>query len=88
MNTPEVMHKDLEALQIAYTKTVIEKRADLWALFAPLREACGDAICGPAMTIFHYGAVKDSLLVTQGRTKPSARRPRNFSRTFGSTPGR
>jgi hypothetical protein len=63
MNTPEVIHKDLETLQIAFTKTVIEKRADMWGLFAPLREACKDTICGPAMAILHYGAVKDGLLV-------------------------
>jgi effector-binding domain-containing protein len=63
MNTPEVIYKDLEALQIAFIKTVIEKRADLWSLFMPLRETCGNAICGPAMAIFHYGAVKDGLLV-------------------------
>jgi hypothetical protein len=63
MNTPEVIYKDLAAFQIAFTKTVIEKRADLWALFALLREVCGDVICGPAMAILHYGAAKDGLLV-------------------------
>lgn len=63
MDTYKVIHKDLETLRIAFIKTIIEKRADLWPLFTPLREACGDAICGPAMAIFHYGAVKDGLYV-------------------------
>jgi len=63
MEPSEIMYKNLEVIQIAFIKTVIEKRADLWPLFAPLREACGDAVCGPAMAIFHYGAVKDGFLV-------------------------
>ena len=50
-------------MQVAGIKAVIEKRADIFPLFEPLRQACGDAICGPAMAIFHFGAVKDGFLV-------------------------
>src|SRR5512139_409583 len=58
-----VIHKQLEPLLVATFKKVVQKRADISSLFEPLRQACGEAICGPAMTIFHYGAVKDGLLV-------------------------
>lgn len=50
-------------MQVASIKAVIEKRADVLPLFEPLHLACGDAICGPAMVVYHYGAVKDGLLV-------------------------
>ena len=63
MNTQSIVHKEIEAMQVACIKTVIEKRADALPLFEPLRQACGDAICGPAMIIYHHGAVKEGLLV-------------------------
>jgi effector-binding domain-containing protein len=63
MSAPNIVHKEIEPMQIACIKTVIEKRADVLPLFEPLRQACGDAICGPAMVIYHYGAVKEGLLV-------------------------
>jgi hypothetical protein len=50
-------------MQVASIKTVIMERAELLPLFTPLRQACGDAICGPAMAIYHYGAVKEGLLI-------------------------
>ena len=50
-------------MRVAAIKAVVEKRADIFPLFEPLRQACGDAICGPAMAIFHFGAVKDGFLV-------------------------
>ena len=63
MSTEPIVYKEIEAMQVACIKAVVEKRADIFPLFAPLRQACGDAICGPAMAIFHFGAVKDGFLV-------------------------
>jgi effector-binding domain-containing protein len=63
MSTQPIVHKEIEAMQVAGIKAVIEERAELLPLFEPLRQACGDTICGPAMAIYHYGAVKDGLLV-------------------------
>jgi effector-binding domain-containing protein len=63
MSAQQIVHKDIEAMQVAGIKTVIEGRAEILPLLEPLRQACGDAICGPAMVIYHYGAVKDGLLV-------------------------
>jgi len=63
MSAPIVVHKELEAVQIASIKAVVETRADILPLFEPLRQACGEAVCGPAMALFHYGAVKDGLLI-------------------------
>ena len=63
MSTHPIIHKEIEAMQVAGIKAVVEKRADIFPLFEPLRQACGDAICGPAMAIFHFGAVKDGFLV-------------------------
>lgn len=62
MNTPVIVHKQVGGMQIASIKTVITKRADLSPLFELLYQACGDAVSGPAMAIFHYGSVKDGLL--------------------------
>ena len=62
MEPPVIVHKQAGGEQIASIKTVIAKRADIPALFDLLRQTCGEAICGPAMTIFHYGAVKEGLL--------------------------
>jgi effector-binding domain-containing protein len=63
MSVASVVHKEIESMLIACFKTVIEKRADALPLFEPLREACGDAICGPPMVIFHYGAVPSGFLI-------------------------
>jgi effector-binding domain-containing protein len=63
MSTVNVVHKELEPMLIACIKTVVEKRADLLPLFEPLRAACGQAIRGPAMAVYHYGAVQTGLLV-------------------------
>jgi hypothetical protein len=63
MSTPPIVPIQIEGLQIAGLQTVIDKRAEIVPLFEPLRQACGDAVCGPVMTIFHYGAVKGGLLV-------------------------
>ena len=65
MSTQPIVHKEIEAMKIAAIKTVVEKRADIFPLFEPLRQACGDAICGPAMAVYHFGAVKDGILVEQ-----------------------
>ena len=58
-----VIHKHLEPILVAAVEKVIEKRADILPLFEPLRQTCGEAVCGPAMSIIHYGAVKDGLLI-------------------------
>ena len=63
MNEPSVVHKAIEFMQIACIKTVIEKRADIFPLFEPLRQVCGEAVCGPAMAVYHYGAVQTGFLV-------------------------
>jgi effector-binding domain-containing protein len=63
MGTAKIVHKELEPMLIACIKAVVEKRADLLPLFEPLRAACGDAIRGPAIVVYHYGAVQTGLLV-------------------------
>ncbi|MCL7454318.1 MAG: hypothetical protein M8467_14860 [Anaerolineae bacterium] len=63
MSTTKVLHKEVEAMQIAGIKAVVDKRADIFSLFEPLRQACGDAICGPPMAVYHYGEVQTGLLV-------------------------
>jgi effector-binding domain-containing protein len=63
LSTPVVMHKTVGGEQIASIKTVIQKRAEILPIFEPLRQACGDAISGPAIAILYYGSVKDGLLV-------------------------
>ena len=54
---------ELKSMQIACIKTVILKRTDVLPFIESLRKVCGDSICGPAMCIFHSGAVKDGFLV-------------------------
>jgi effector-binding domain-containing protein len=63
MSAQQIVHKEIAALQVAGIKTVVEGRAEILPLFEPLRQACGNAICGPAMVIYHHGAVRDGLLV-------------------------
>lgn len=58
-----VVYKSIEPVQVAALKSVIHQRADIPPLFDTLRQVCGAAICGPAMVLNHYGAVKDGLLV-------------------------
>jgi effector-binding domain-containing protein len=58
-----VIHKQLEPVRVAAVEKIIQKRAEILPLFEPLRQDCGEAICGPAMVILHYGAVKDGLLI-------------------------
>lgn len=63
MAVANIVHKEIQSMQVACIKTVIEERAEVFPLFEPLRQACGDAICGPAMAVYHYGAVQTGLLV-------------------------
>jgi effector-binding domain-containing protein len=63
MSTANVVHKEIKPMLIACIKTVVEKRAGIPPLFEPLRAACGDAILGPPMAVYHYGAVQTGLLV-------------------------
>ncbi len=63
MNEIDIVHTVVGGLQIASSKTVISNRADIFPLLEALRQDCGDAICGPAIAILHYGSVKEGLLV-------------------------
>jgi effector-binding domain-containing protein len=63
MSAPTIVHKELEAAQVACIKRVVENRADVLPLFDVLRQACGDAICGPPMAVYHFGAVQTGFLV-------------------------
>lgn len=63
MSTQPIVYEEIAAMQVACIKATVEKRVDIFPLFEPLRQACGDAICGPPMAIFHFGAVKDGFLV-------------------------
>jgi effector-binding domain-containing protein len=63
MSPADVIHKEVGGIQIASLQTVIAKRADIPPLLEKLARVCGGAVCGPAMTIFHYGSVKDGILV-------------------------
>lgn len=58
-----ILYHRLQPLQIARIETCISSRDQLTPLFERLRAACGDAICGEPMAIFHNGAVKDGFLV-------------------------
>jgi effector-binding domain-containing protein len=63
VSSEPIVHKEIEAMQVACIKAVVESRAEILPLFEPLRQVCGDAICGPPMAILHFGAVKDGFLV-------------------------
>jgi len=63
VSTQPIVYEEIAAMQVACIKATVEKRVDIFPLFEPLRQACGDAICGPAMAVFHFGAVKDGFLV-------------------------
>ena len=63
MNTDPILYKKIEPIQVAYIKTRINSRDQIPALFDHLRSACGEAVCGPAMVIFHGGAVKEGFLI-------------------------
>ena len=58
-----IIYTRLEPVQIVFIKTRIDTRDQIPPLFERLRAACGDAINGPAMAIFHSGAIKDGFLV-------------------------
>jgi effector-binding domain-containing protein len=63
MNPNPVLYKRLDAVQIACLKTRIDTRDQIPPLFERLRLACGEAIAGDALVIFHGGAVKDGFLI-------------------------
>ena len=50
-------------MQVACIKTVVQTREEIMPLFDALRQACGDAVCGPAMAIYHFGAAQTGFLV-------------------------
>jgi hypothetical protein len=58
-----ISHRKLEPFQIAFMKTRIDSRDQIPPLLDHLRTACGEAVCGDALAIFHGGAVKDGFLV-------------------------
>ena len=63
MNANPILYQRLEPVQIACLKTRIDTRDQIPPLFERLRLACGEAISGDAMVIFHGGAVKDGFLI-------------------------
>jgi hypothetical protein len=63
MTDNHILYTRLEAQQIAFIKTCIDSRADIPALIERLRAACGEAICGSPLVVFHGGAVKDGFLI-------------------------
>lgn len=63
MEKNPILYTKLEPTQIAYLKTVVERRDQIPALFERLRTACGDAVGGDAVAIFHGGAVKDGFWI-------------------------
>ncbi|RPH62874.1 MAG: AraC family transcriptional regulator [Chloroflexi bacterium] len=58
-----IVYTKLEPVLVAAIKTQIAARSEIPPLFEQLRAACGEAIAGDAMVIFHGGAVKDGFLV-------------------------
>ena len=63
MSPLAVLHKEVGGIQIASLQRIITKRTDIPPLLEELALVCGAAVCGPAMTLFHYGSVKDGILV-------------------------
>jgi hypothetical protein len=57
MSKSVIIHKAVGVFQIASLKTVIANRSEILPLFEPLDQACGAAVCGPAMAILYYGSV-------------------------------
>ena len=53
MDDTKINYRQIEPVQVAALKTIIQQRAEILPLFEPLCQACGEAICGPAMTIPH-----------------------------------
>jgi hypothetical protein len=58
-----ILYKRLDPVRIAFIETRVDSRDQVPPLLERLRAACGDAIAGDAMAIFHGGAVKDGFLV-------------------------
>lgn len=63
MTDTPIVYKKLKPLQVAFIKTRIDTREQILPLFDRLQVACGEAICGHAMVIFHGGAIKDGFLI-------------------------
>jgi effector-binding domain-containing protein len=63
MTDQAILYKKLEPVLIAAIKSRVESRAQMQPLFERLRAACGEAIVGDALAIFHSGAVKDGFIV-------------------------
>lgn len=63
MTENPIIYKRIEPVQIAFIKTRIAGRDEIPAVFGRLRAACGEAIGGDPLVIFHGGAVKDGYLI-------------------------
>lgn len=63
MTDMPIVYKKLEPALIAFIKMRIDTRAEIPPLFDRLRMACGEAICGDALVVFHGGAVKEGHLI-------------------------
>ncbi len=63
MTDNPILYKKIEPFQIAALKARVDSRDQILPLFERLKAACGDAVCGDPMVIFHGGAVKDGFIV-------------------------
>lgn len=63
MELNPILYRKLAPVQVAALKACVQSRAEMPPLFDRLRAACGDAVCGDALAIFHGGAVKDGFVV-------------------------
>jgi effector-binding domain-containing protein len=52
--TTDFEYKELREYLVASIRAPIQKRAELKERYEKLKGICGDAICGPAVTVFHY----------------------------------
>ncbi len=58
-----ILYKKLAPARVAFIKAQITARSEILPLLEKLRAACGEAITGEALVIFHGGAVKEGFLI-------------------------
>jgi hypothetical protein len=58
-----ILYTKLDPVLIAFIKARIDSRQQILPLLEQVRGACGDAVCGEALVVFHGGAVKEGFLV-------------------------
>ena len=57
----EFEFREIGEILVASIRAPIQKRADLEERFQKLHEICGDEICGPGLTVFHYDTPVDGF---------------------------